>query len=264
MPDLLRLDVRDEHEAFTLINRLSPSVIFLPAAMPSADVCEIEPEKCWAINVEGVCSIIRVAREIRAKLVFFSSDYVFDGQSGPYREIDEPRPINVYGKAKLATERAIQDQMDDYLIVRINGVYGWEQRRKNFVLGMIDRLRSGQEMRVPTDQIGCPTYADNMVEVVLNLVDANERGIFHVAGPCAMDRYTFACTVADIFGLDRRLLVPAATGELAQKAERPLKGGLRIDKVQQCVETALVGPGEGLGLMKNEGDPFIARSTACG
>jgi dTDP-4-dehydrorhamnose reductase len=224
--------------------------------MPSVDACEINPEKCWAINVEGVSNVIHVAKEIGAKVVFFSTDYVFDGQCGPYSEADEPHPINVYGKAKLFAERVVEETLEDYLIVRVNALYGWELERKNFVMGLIERLSGGQEMRVPVDQVGCPTYAENLVDAILELVDLKQRGILHVAGNCPMNRYEFACTAAEIFGLNKSLLVPIKTPELEQKAPRPLKAGLRIEKAQQILSTRLLGPREGLGLMKREGDPF--------
>ena len=125
-------------------------------------------------------------------------------------------------------------------------------------MGLIDRLSQGQSMRVPMDQVGSPTYADNMVTAVLELARSEQRGIFHVAGNEAMDRYTFACLAADVFNLDKSLCLPVSTPELGQKALRPLKAGLRIDRVQPLLSTKLLDPCEGLQQMKDQGkDVFV-------
>lgn len=262
VPGFVHLDIRDAQDSSSLVRDLSPSVIFQTAALPNVDWCEEHPEECWAMNVLGTVNLARAATDVGAKFIFFSTDYVFDGKDGPYSETDEPSPINVYGKAKLAAEKFIQEQLEDFLIVRVMGVYGWEQRVKNFVMWLLDRNSKGQAVKVPMDQIGSPAYADNMLDVVLDLVNLNQRGVFHVAGSQLMDRYTFACIVSETFNLDQRLLVPVATKELGQKAARPLKAGLHTDHVQSLVSTKLLGPHEGLRLMKEQGNPFISSAFA--
>ena len=254
MPGLERLDLRDGRQTAELVRRVAPAVIVQPAALPNVDWCEDHRDECWAVNVDGTANLAGAAREVGAKLVYFSSDYVFDGQDGPYAEDDPPRPISVYGEAKLAAERLIQERLTNYLIVRVTVVYGWEQQGKNFVMGVIRRLGQRETMRVPVDQIGSPTYADNLVEVLRALIGADQRGLFHIAGPERMDRFTFAGVAADVFGLDRSLLIPVTTAELGQRAARPLRAGLRIDKVRAAVTPPLVVPAEGLRRMRDHGD----------
>lgn len=208
------------------------------------------------MNVEGTANLVRAAGEAGARLVYFSSDYVFDGRDGPYTEDDTPNPISVYGEAKLAAERFIQEHLPDHLIVRVTVVYGWERQGKNFVMGLIRRLSQGEMMRVPGDQIGSPTYADNLVAAVLELAAHGQRGVFHVAGSELMDRYTFACLAADTFGLDRAGLLRVTTAELGQRAARPLRAGMKIDKVRSVVRTPLLAPAEGLRCMRDQGNPF--------
>jgi len=258
LPNLIPLDIRNVEETLQVVRHLSPSTIFQTAALPYADTCEENPEECWSINVRGTENLVRAAREVGARFVYFSSDYVFDGIHGPYSEDHNPCPINVYGKAKLVAEKLIQDQLTNYLIIRINVVYGWERREKNFVMGLINRLSQGQTMKVPIDQVGSPTYADNMVDAVLELANSAHCGIYHVAGYQSMDRYTFACIAADVFNLDKRLCIPVRTKELSQKAARPLRAGLCAHRVQSIVSTKLLGPSEGLALMRNQGNPFLS------
>jgi dTDP-4-dehydrorhamnose reductase len=255
---LVQADICDARQVSHLMRTISPSVVFLPAAMSSADACEKDPCRCWDTNVDGTKHLVRSVREHGAKLVFFSSDYVFDGTGGPYSEEDRPHPINMYGKAKLEGERIIQAELEDYLIIRLSGVYGWEWRRKNFVTATIDTLRRGKSMLLPEDQFGTPTFAPNMVDAVLELVHTNQRGVFHVAGVETSDRYAFGCLVADTFALNRSQLLPTPTSRLDQKAPRPLLCGLRVSKVQAVTGHRMMGPDEGLRLMKNaEGDQEV-------
>jgi len=248
---LIHLDMTDLKAVKDILTSLKPDVIILPAANPNVEYCEEHPKETWQVNVEGSRNIIETAREIGVKFVYFSSDYVFDGTNGPYSEDDVPNPINEYGLQKLAVEKLIKNYLEKYLIIRITVVYGWEPRGKNFVMGLINNLKSGDFMKVPYDQIGSPTYANNMIQAVKELIEADKTGIYHVAGTDVMDRYTFAKNVAEIFELDENLLIPVTTNQLNQKAKRPLKAGMKVDKVQKDVSIRLMSVRDGLEDMKN-------------
>jgi dTDP-4-dehydrorhamnose reductase len=248
---LIHLDMTDLKAVKDILSSLKPDVIIHPAANPNVEYCEDHPMETRQVNVEGSRNLIETAREIGAKLVYFSSDYVFDGTNGPYSEDDVPNPINEYGLQKLAVEKLITKSLDNYLIIRITVVYGWERSGKNFVMGLINNLKNGSSMKVPCDQIGSPTYANNMVQAVKELIEADKTGIYHVVGTDVMDRYTFAKNVAEIFELDENLLIPVTTHQLGQKAKRPLKAGMKVDKAQKDVSIRLMTVREGLEDMKN-------------
>lgn len=248
---LIYLDMTDQKAVKEILVSLKPDVIIHPAGNPNVEYCEEHKKETWHVNIEGSRNLIEIARDIGAKLVYFSSDYVFDGTNGPYSEDDVPNPINEYGLQKLAVEELIKNYLDNYLIIRINAVYGWELRGKNFVMGLIKKLKNGDFMKVPCDQIGSPTYANNMIQAVKELIEANKTDIYNVSGTDVMDRYTFAKNAADIFELDKSLLIPVNTDELGQKAKRPLKAGLRVDKVQKDISMRLMNVREGLEEMKN-------------
>ena len=248
---LIHLDMTDLKAVKEILTSLKPDVIIHPAANPNVEYCEEHPMETWQVNVEGSKNIIETAREIGAKFVYFSSDYVFDGTNGPYSEDDVPNPINEYGLQKLAVEKLVANSLDNYLIIRITVVYGWERSGKNFVVGLINNLKKGRSMKVPCDQIGSPTYANNMVQAVKELIEADKTGIYHVAGTDVMDRYTFAKNVAGIFELDESLFVPVTTDQLSQKAKRPLNAGMKVDKVQKDVSSRLMSVKEGLEKMNN-------------
>jgi dTDP-4-dehydrorhamnose reductase len=248
-PDLLQLDIRDGKGLTTLLSELRPAVVFLPAARPDVDWCETHPEEAFQTNVKGVRLVTAAANSVDAKLVYISSDFIFDGTSGPYKETDVANPLSAYGRQKLSAEHHIALHARDYLIVRTTVVYGWERREKNFVCRVVRSLAAGNTLLVPLDQIGTPTFAPNLAEVAVELALINATGVFHVVGPERASRLQLAEEVARTFGLDARLLRGVTTSQLGQPARRPLDAGLATEKVSSTVRTRLVGYREGLRAM---------------
>jgi dTDP-4-dehydrorhamnose reductase len=247
---LHQLDMRDAAAVQRLLREIQPALIIHPAAQPHVDWCEDHVQESHDINVTGTRNVAAAARAVGARYVFFSTDYVFNGAAGPYREDATLDPPNVYGRHKLEAERLIADTLDDYLIVRVCNVYGVERQGKNFVMGLLAKGRQGEPMNVPSDQWGNPTYADNLAAAVRELAAASHRGVFHVVGPEHLDRVSFARLACRVFGLDPSFLRPRTTAELAQRARRPLRGGLDTSKVRGVLSTELLAPREGLELMK--------------
>jgi dTDP-4-dehydrorhamnose reductase len=187
---------------------------------------------------------------VGAKLVFYSSNYVFNGENGPYQETDQPDPILVYGRQKLEVEQKISELLDNYLIGRIAWVYGHENQGKNFVLRLISTLKNNQIIRVPQDQIGAPTLANDIAEASCRLVEVGATGLFHTTGSDCMNRYQFALGVAEVFGLQTETLLPVMTSELNQVAARPLKCGMRCDRFVQTLNWNLRGVTNALTYLK--------------
>jgi dTDP-4-dehydrorhamnose reductase len=239
VPGLSRLDARDEHAVAALLRELRPEVVYLTASEPNVDLCEREPDATAAINVGVVEAVARAVHGTGARLVFFSTDYVFDGAQGPYAEDDEPNPLSEYGRQKLAGERWTLET-DGGVVVRTAVVYSWERQRKNFVVRLIDADREGARWRVPTDQVGSPTYAPNLAQAVVELAGSGAEGIFHVAGSRPASRYEFAVETAGVFGLRAVEIEPAVTADLDQAACRPLSAALHVDKAQALLRTPLL------------------------
>lgn len=246
------LDITDKKSVETLIRETKPTVIILTAALTYVDYCEDHQKEAFEINVLGTANVVMMAKEIKAKLVFFSSEYVFDGQFGPYSEVDPTNPINYYGKTKLTGEEIIIDNLEDYLIIRTTIVYGYDKDGKNFIMQIIRKNRDGERMNVPIDQYGSPTFRDNLVEVVIELIKRDKKGIYNVVGPEVINRFDFSTLAADILGLDKNLIIPKKTSELGQKAKRPLKAGLKIDKIKKEMGIKLLSPKEGLEIVKTQ------------
>lgn len=250
-PGLIQLPITDGTSVQSLITESQPEVVFLPAFLSNVDYCEQNPEETYQINVVGCLNVAQATRDVGAKLVFYSSDYVFNGENGPYQETDQPDPICVYGRQKLEIEQKISELLEDYLICRIAWVYGQEEQGKNFVLRVISTLKNNQIIRIPQDQIGSPTLANDIAEASCRLLEVGAQGLFHTTGIDCMNRYQFALKVAEVFGLQTDTLVPVMTSEFNQAAPRPLKCGMRCGRLRQTLNWNSRGVVDGLNCLKN-------------
>lgn len=250
-PGFAHLDIRDSNQVESLVAKLHPNVVWLPAAIANVDYCEGHSDETFATNVKGLYHVLEAARRADARLVYFSSDYIFDGREGPYSENDVPRPLSEYGCQKLIAEHAVAVHAPDGLILRTTVVYGWESGEKNFVLQLLRKLRRGERMRVPSDQVGTPTYVSDLAKAAVALAETPAHGVFHLAGTDRVDRLTFAKSAARAFGLDPDLVEGVTTDELDQGAPRPLEAGLISHRDRSGCPT-LRGYAEGLRAMAAE------------
>ena len=233
------------------IYTLNPEVVINTAAYTDVDNCEDNKELAWETNVEGVKNLADLCRIMNAKLIQLSTDYIFDGEEGPYSEDDTPNPVGYYGLTKLESEKEIFERKIDFLIVRTNVLYGkGENLRPNFVLWLIQKLSSKEKVRIVTDQYNNPTLADNLADAIKEAIEKNISGILNIAGSEYLSRYDFALKVAKKFNFDKNLISPALTSELKQKAPRPHRGGLKIDKAKKLLKTELLDVEKGLEYIK--------------
>jgi len=240
VPGGVPLDVTEPSAVRALVQRVRPAAVVLAAAAPHVEGCERDPAGTRHINVAAAETVRDVAREIGALLVVFSSEYVFDGTAGPgYREDDARHAINEYGRQKIALEDVAR-AYDRHLILRVSGVFGDEPERKNFVLQLVDRLRSGGRFRVPSDQLITPTDAASLGRVVLELIDRRATGTYHAAGPRIMRRMEFAYAIARAFDLPSAQIDPTPTADLGLLAPRPHQAGLSDAKLRSLLGHGLV------------------------
>lgn len=227
-PGLFCIDARDISSLRRLVTSVGPDVVFFPAAEPNVDWCESHPDEARAANVTPARNALEVANECCALFVFFSSDYVFDGAAGPYEEDTPVMPLSVYGTQKREVEEVVLESGGT--VIRTTTVFGTEPPPgKNFVLRVVAALSEGRVMQVPSDQWSTPTFSDDLA--LAAVAAATHPGIWHVAGPEFVARDAFARTVAAAFELDGALIRDVPTVKLHQLARRPLRGGLRGDKV---------------------------------
>jgi len=227
----IRSDITDRDALQRLMADERPDFIVNTAAYTNVDRAEIERDLCWHVNVHGVENLIQAASEIDARLIQISTDYVFDGISGPYAEDALPDAKGFYAQSKLAAENAILGSTLNFAIIRTMILYGMGSKlRPNFVDWLIAKLSNREPVTIVDDQIGNPTLADDLAAAIQRVIERNATGIYHIAGSELIDRYRFAVQVAEVFDLDKSLIKRIKTSDLKQMAPRPLNSGFIMDK----------------------------------
>jgi len=214
------LDITKPGDVQRLILASKPEVIIHAAASTNVDQCELDQDSAYLVNALGTRNVTVAAAKIRAKLVYISTDYVFNGQARrPYTEFGEPDPINIYGKSKLAGERYVTGLSDKYFIVRTSWLYGHYGR--NFVKTMLNLAKEKSEVAVVDDQLGSPTYAKDLAYFIAELVQTGLYGIYHASNTGSCSWFDFARAIFKMAGLSQIKVRPISTSELNRPAARP-------------------------------------------
>ena len=213
------LDITDRAAVEHLMQSYRPDAVIHCAAYTKVDLAEDEPERCWAVNADGTRNLAAACREIGAKMLYISTDYVFPGTGEQLRRTDDPvSPVNTYGRSKLAGELAVQSLLEKYFIVRISWVFG--KNGNNFVKTMLRLAETKAELSVVCDQIGSPTYTADLAPLLCDMVQTERYGVYHATneGTCAWSEFAEA-----IFELAGRQVVvhPIPTSAYPTRA-RPL------------------------------------------
>ena len=246
-PPSSKLDVRDESAVKSYFDVVRPHVIFLTVnTSGGVDYCENQQEEAHRLNVEGTQHVANFSEKYAARLIYYSTDYIFDGTSGPYSEEDQPFPISVYGQTKWEAEKIVHSFSPRSLILRTTAVYSWDRTSRNFAMQVWENLQAGKVMRVPHDQVCNPTIAEYLAEVSVRLFQMDVEGVFNVVGKDRMSRAEFAKILAKAMALDPNLILPISSAELGQKAPRPLQGGLKTDKLKNTLGTDAIDIQESL------------------
>jgi len=211
-----------------------PTEVIHSAAMTNVDACEQDPDACRALNVDAVRNIAGLCKEYGTRLIHLSTDFIFDGKAGPYKETDAPNPLSVYGRSKAEAEDIIHASGIPAAIARTVLIYGVarEYSRTNIVLWVRKSLLAGQSIRVVNDQWRSPTLAEDLAEGVCSLLFRDKTGVYHLSGGEIYSILDIAYKVADYFGANRKLITPVSSAELNQPAARPPRTGFVILKAQ--------------------------------
>lgn len=237
-PGMIPVDLADPLSIKAAFKTARPELVFLCSAMTNVDGCERDPELARLINVEGTRTVVAEAAALHAKLVYISTEYVFDGSFGPYDEDAPVNPINVYGRTKLEAER-LSLTLPGALSIRTTVVYSYAPGTKNFLMQLVENHRTATRMRVPVDQYSNPTHAPDMAAAVFLLVEKGATGIYNVVGPDWINRYEFALMACKAFGFSDEFIESRTTAETGQTARRPLKAGLKTTKLVSAIGHAL-------------------------
>jgi len=230
---LLQFESSNMERFREIIDQKKPEIVVDCCSWTWVDGCELEPKKAFKENAIQPGERARIALQEGIRYAYVSTSYVFRGDEETYGEDSKPHPINTYGASKLEGEYRIQNATNNSsLIVRTMGVFGREKKRKNFLYQVIDSLKMGKILQVPCDQFGNFTYAGDLAEGILMLIESDRYGIWNVAGPRPLEkRSDIARSIASYYGLDQNLIVEIQTRDLGQKAARPKYAGLTIKKM---------------------------------
>tara|TARA_Y100000782_G_scaffold111521_1_gene139785 strand:- start:14950 stop:15831 length:882 start_codon:yes stop_codon:yes gene_type:complete len=213
------------------IDSFNPDVILHCGALTWVDYCEEHPDESFEKTVKSTQNAIELAKRFNAKLVYISTDYVFDGKNGPYTETDAINPLSVYGKHKLEAEQLVE-KLNDYLILRITNVYGDEERNKNFIARMLDNVKKDEDMelKLPFDQYATPVNAADIARAMYLLLKDGKKGIYNIASTDFLNRVQLAMHVLKYFPQHKIKIEPVTTDVFNPPADRPLTGGLITTK----------------------------------
>lgn len=246
------LDITDHDQVNNVIQSYKPDIIINTAAMTNVDACESDKQGCWNLNVNAVKYLFEACKSVNGHFIHLSTDFVFDGENGPYREEDEPNPLSYYGESKWAAEQLlINDEYKNWAIARTIIVYGIgdNMSRSNIVLWAKSALEKGDPLTIVDDQFRSPTFADDLAKGCLLIASQAANGIYHLSGKDLMSILELVNRVADFYKLDRSIVSPIKSLSLNQAAKRPPKTGFILDKSQRLLGYNPVSFEEGLSLL---------------
>jgi len=229
------LDITNETEVNQTLKQFSPHVIINCAAMTNVDACELNQKQCWDVNVNGVKHLANAVAKLGTHFIHLSTDFVFDGEDGPYNENDMPNPLHHYAKSKLESEKIVRENCANWSIARTIIIYGITDNmsRSNLVLWAKDEIEKGNTINVVNDQFRSPTLAEDLATGCISIMDKNAYGLFHLSGPTSYSILEMVYMVAEFYNLDKSLINPVSSQSLNQPAKRPLLTGFDISKAKK-------------------------------
>lgn len=250
----LQMDITDTKGTEKTILSEKPDVVILSAAQRNVDYCEQNREEVRKINVEGAKNVALASEKSGARLIYLSTDLVFDGKKGRYIEEDETNPVNYYGVTKLEGEREVSRILEDCAIARVSVLYDLNPfgHTTNFVAWVIDNLEQGRPLSLFTDQYRNATYIKSACDALLAIYKKDEKGIFHVAGRTCENRFDIGIKVAQVFGFDQNLISRTVSDDSEWIAKRPMKCCLSVKKMETRLGVSAMNIVDGLKGMKRD------------
>ena len=256
------MDITDWSSIESVFETIKPEVVIHTAAMTNVDQCEAEKEACWKQNVTAVEYLVKACEANDTFLLHLSTDFIFDGKAGPYKEEDEPNPISFYGWSKLAAEKAVTSSSIRWAIARTVLVYGiaHDMSRSNIVLWVKKSLEDHKTIQVVDDQWRTPTLAEDLALGCILIAEKESQGIFNISGEDLLTPYEMALRTADYFGLNKELIKRADSTTFTQPARRPPRTGFILDKAKNILGYAPRTFSEGIEILAQQ----LAENTPSG
>lgn len=235
--EYISIDITERENLKKTLLKIKPDVIVNTAAMTQVDDCEVFKKECDVLNVEVVVWLKEVAEVINCHLIHLSTDFIFDGKNGYYKETDQPNPLSYYGNSKVKSEEILLNSTIDFTIIRTILVYGkvYDMSRTNIVLWVKEMLENGKEITIVNDQYRMPTFVDDLALSCKLAIDQRATGIFHISSKELLSVLEITQKIATVFGLNQSLIKPTTSTVLNQKAKRPPKTGFDLTKSSEVL-----------------------------
>ena len=245
------MDIANALEVFAVMSQEKPDVVVHAAAMTQVDDCELRPQHCERINVQGTSQVLTDAETFSSHFIYISTDFVFDGEQGNYAEEDDTKPISLYGFTKLQAESMVQTSTIPFAIVRTCLVYGnlLKGTRSNIVSWVKDSLEQGKTIQVVSDHVRTPTYVEDLAKGIALIIEKKATGIYHISGKDWLTPYDIALKTAAKYNLDAGKIVKVDAATFKQPGRRPMKTGFVIEKARKELGFEPISFEEGLSLM---------------
>lgn len=229
------VDISNGREVSQLIYQVKPSIVIHTAAMTQVDECELNPEQCERVNVQGTAQLLADTEAIGSHFIYISTDFVFDGTVGNYAEEDELKPISWYGFTKMQAEALVEASELPWTIIRTCLVYGksLQGTRNNIVTWVKESLEQGKKIKVVDDQWRTPTYVEDLAKGIILAMEKKAKGIFHISGKDLLTPFDIAMETAAICGLDKSKVEKVTAATFTQPGRRPPKTGFNIQKARK-------------------------------
>ncbi len=242
------MDITDADDIAQVFEKFKPEVVINTAAMTNVDACESDKEGCWKLNVTAVEYLIAQSEKYNSHFIHLSTDFVFDGENGPYQEEDRPNPVSYYGESKLAAEELVKKANTNWAIARTIIVYGIveDMSRSNIVLWAKSALEKKQKLTIVNDQFRSPTLAEDLAKGCILIAEKEANGIYHLSGKDFMSIVELVRRVAKFYQLDDSFIEEITSDSLNQAAKRPPKTGFILDKAIQELNYAPLSFEEGM------------------
>ena len=231
-----QINLLDNQKIITdLIKEIQPDIVVNTAAHSSVDLCETDHKTADKLHIDVTQDITQACKDIDSKLVYISTDAVFHGElNKKYTELDQPNPINYYGKTKLQAEQITLNASPKNVVLRTAVIYGWHEKSR-FTNWIIQTLKENHMVDPFIDQYNTPTLVDDLAKSLLNIFEKNISGMFHATGKSCLNRYEFALVLANTFGLDKKLIKSVTSKEKKQDAPRPISTCLDSRKLEKSI-----------------------------
>ena len=248
------LDVSDSQQVEEVLSKYKPDAVIHTAAMTNVDECENNKDECWTANVDAVKNLIAACEKYKIHLIHLSTDFIFDGEAGPYTEESEPHPLSYYGLTKLEAEMLLKSSKCSWTIIRTIIVYGIvnDMSRSNIVLWAKGALEKGSPINVVNDQWRMPTLAEDLASCCILAAKKKAQGVYNASGKDMMSILEIVERVADYWKLNKFLITPISSSSLNQSARRPKRTGFVLDKTIKELGYAPHSFEEGLSIVDKQ------------